>query len=125
MINHKKIYQLKLDKKPEKQSIKTRLKCLLPKEYGKTVLVFSVFALFVSFFMQLYISNVYAVKGSEMVEFQNKQSNLEMEVSRLHLEVSEVSSLAKIEKRAEKLGFVEMNIPVKAISSVSAVASNL
>lgn len=94
----------------------------LPKKFGKALCILCFFVLTISFLAQLYISNTYAVKSSEMVLLMNKQNELEREVSKLQLAVSEVSSLTNIEQNAHKLGFVEMQNPVSVVITASTVA---
>lgn len=71
----------------------------------------------VSLFLQVVITNKYAIKGGEMAELQDNQFFLEKEVSLLKLEISEVSSLALIEESSRSLGFVDYNEPIAVISS--------
>ena len=73
--------------------------------------------LLISLTLQVAITNKYAIKGGEMVSLQGEQFSLEKDVSLLRLSISEVSSLALIEERAEKFGFVEYNEPMAVISS--------
>lgn len=80
----------------------------------------------ISFFSQLYFSNKYAVKGTEMTELMNKHAQLTKDISKLELAISEVSSLSLLETRAQQLGFVQMEIPVSVIKSPAvAVATDL
>ncbi len=79
-----------------------------------------------SFFSQLYFSSKFAVKGDEMNKLMHRQAELTKEISKLDLRISEVSSLAVLEDRAHKMGFVPMNGPVSVIKAPSvAVATNL
>lgn len=89
----------------------------------KKVFIVAFSAMVLSFIFQIYTSNQYAVKGSELFTLINEHNTLETEVSKLSLALSAVGSLSEIEARAYSLGFVEMERPVLAINNFTTIAA--
>jgi hypothetical protein len=82
----------------------------------KTTAAVSFLCLAASVFLQVAISNKFAVKGSEFLALKDQKESLEKENSLLKLKISEASSLAVVEDNAEELGFVEYNKSVGVIA---------
>jgi hypothetical protein len=81
------------------------------------------FVLFVvSILTQVFITNKYAVKGSEMVFLQEQKDSIEAHISSLELEASQLASLSLLESRADELGFIKYDAPLTVISSAKLAA---
>jgi len=90
---------------------------------SKNIFVFATFFLILSISLQVFISNKYAVKGSEMVELTARKKSLEREVSKLNMYLSCISSMFYVETRARELGFVQFDGKVNTIDSVPVAAA--
>lgn len=88
----------------------------------KIVFRFSGVLLVVSVLLQMFITNNLAVRGAELVELDNKKSQLEKEISKLEFEDSSLSSLAYVEGKAKLLGFIKLSDNVLAIKTPSTAA---
>ena len=78
-------------------------------------------------FTQLYYANTLAVKGKDMQELHKEKERISKEISSLELEISHYSSMAYIENRAVKLGFIknDQNIATIRPATTTAVVPSL
>ena len=83
---------------------------------------FSGVLLVISVLLQMFITNKLAAKGAELVELDNKKSQLEKEISKLEFEDSSLSSLAYVEGKAKLLGFIKLSDNILAIKAPSTAA---
>lgn len=73
---------------------------------SKTIFCFCLFGFIITLGMQMFVSNRFAVKGAELSTLLEKQKELEKEIYAKELKLSQLSSLAYVEKAASKSGFV-------------------
>lgn len=78
---------------------------------------FGVFCL--TFMVQFYICNRFAVKNDALKKSLKKSVALKKEIAQLEYENSLLSSLDSLESRAEKLGFVSMEGDLLTVAPVT------
>lgn len=70
----------------------------------------------VSMGFQLYVANTTALKGKDFMRLYNKKEELNKEIAYLKYLDSTYSSMAYVEKEADRLGFVHYSEPLTPIS---------
>lgn len=90
----------------------------LKKIYRATVIAFVI-----SLLAQIYVSNIQALKGKDLVLAQTQREHLLKEIARLEYDKSSVFSLSKVEERAKTLGFVAFVGDVSVVKTSSFAAA--
>lgn len=73
--------------------------------------------------IQMYVTNGLAIKGKEIVQLEQRRTQLEKEISELVLEQSKYSSLKYVEEQAYDLGFSKNDLYAQKIYSAVSKAS--
>lgn len=84
----------------------------------------SIFVFILSMMVQMYVANVFAVKGAEMADLKNQADQTRKLISELTLEKSELSTLTTIQSQATAQGFIEMTTAVNTLHPVSVASLN-
>lgn len=75
------------------------------------------YILIINFVLSMIDKNIQSVKSSVFKKYENEISILKDDVSNLRFKVSTASSLATIEERAKKIGFIEVNTGIEVITT--------
>ncbi len=78
----------------------------------------------VSMFVQMYITNIFAVKGSEVAKLKSESVQVQREISELVLKKSSLSTLSALSEQATKQGFIPMTFAVNTLHPVSVASLN-
>ncbi|MBI2620711.1 hypothetical protein HYW61_00605 [candidate division WWE3 bacterium] len=75
--------------------------------------------------VQLYVTNMVALKGSELARLESRKLALNEDTSGLEIALSRLSSLSNVEREAFGLGFVRLlgNISAIGPSTVASIGS--
>jgi hypothetical protein len=97
-----------------------KITTIQPAEKSKIKSVFkaSLFLFVISFLLQLFVSNRFAVKNGDLQSFISQKTQLEKDLAQLEYENSLLSSLERVEQEASKIGYIAMSAELRTIGPV-------
>ncbi len=91
---------------------------------SKLFFIASIVLFVVSMFTQMYITNIFAVKGNEVAKLTTASTSLKREISELTLKKSLLSTLSVLQTQAKSQGFIEMTTAINTLHPVSVASLN-